>query len=156
LRLNGFADRSQVICAAASDIHGEASLHRASHSPMSSLFPISGEGTLITVKTMPLDDCFAPGQQIDLVKMDVEGAEPLVYRGMRRILSENPGIELILEWSPSHFVRSKEPPESFWDLIRSDGFKALLIDNERPGRLAILEKTAAIPEAATILLTRKS
>src|ERR1700726_3650210 len=41
LRLNGFGDRTPGICSAAADSAGEATLHRAQHSPMSSLFPIS-------------------------------------------------------------------------------------------------------------------
>jgi FkbM family methyltransferase len=155
LRLNGFGDRSQVICSAAADTCGEAKLHRASHSPLSSLFPISEESALINVKTTTLDDCFAPGEQVDMIKIDVQGAEPLVYRGMQRILNDNPGVELILKWSASHFVRSDESPGSFWLSIRHDGFKTLLIDNEHPSQLVEIQEPATIPGAANLLLTRK-
>jgi FkbM family methyltransferase len=155
LRLNGFGEWSQVICCAAADSAGEAILHRAQDSPMSSLFPIAEECTTLTVRTIVLDDHFAPGERVDLVKIDVEGAEPLVYKGMSRILRESPEIELILEWSASHFARSKQSAESFWDLIRSDGFKPLRIDDERPGRLVALQEIATVPDMANILLTRK-
>lgn len=156
LRLNGFGERSQVICSAAADSPGEATLHRAPHSSMSSLFPIPQECSALTVRTMALDDHFAPGERVDMVKIDVEGAEPLVYKGMTRILRENPEIELILKWSASHFARSNQSAESFWDLIRSDGFKPLRIDDEQPGRLVALQGIATVPDAANILLTRKS
>src|SRR6516165_1872744 len=75
LRLNGFGERSQVICSAAADSAGEATLHRAPHSPMSSLFPIPQECSALTVRTMALDDHFAPGERVDMVKIDVAGAE---------------------------------------------------------------------------------
>jgi FkbM family methyltransferase len=154
LRLNGFGDRSQVICSAAADSVGDAMLYCASHSPTSSLFPIPEKSASITVRTISLDDHFAPGERVDMVKIDVEGAEPLVYKGMSRILRENPKIELILEWSASHFVRSKQSPELFWDLIRRDGFEPLLIDDERPDRLVALQEAATVPNVANILLTR--
>jgi FkbM family methyltransferase len=155
LRLNGFGERSQVIYSAATDSAGEATLHRAPHSPMSSLFPIAEECTSLTVRTVALDDHFAPGERVDLVKIDVEGAEPLVYKGMSRVLRENPEIELIVKWSASHFARSNQSAESFWDLIRSDGFKPLRIDDEQPGQLVALQGIATVPDTANILLTRK-
>ena len=155
LRLNGFGERSQVIYSAATDSAGEATLHRAPHSPMSSLFPIAEECTSLTVRTIVLDDHFAPGERVDMVKIDVEGAEPLVYKGMSRILRENPEIELILEWSASHFAGSNQSAESFWELIRRDGFKPLRIDDERPGQLVALQGIATLPDTANILLTRK-
>ena len=155
LRLNGFGERSQVICSAAADSAGEATLHRAPNSPISSLYPIPENCASLTVRTIALDDHFAPGERVDLVKIDVEGAEPLVYKGMSRVLRENLEIELILKWSASHFVRSNQSPELFWDLIRNDGFKPLRIDEERPGQLVALEGVATVPDTANILLTRK-
>src|ERR1700693_3166813 len=59
LRLNGFGERTQVICSAVADSAGEATLHRAPHSPKSSLFPISEASDSITVRTISLDDYFA-------------------------------------------------------------------------------------------------
>jgi FkbM family methyltransferase len=155
LRLNGFGERCQVICSAAADCAGEATLHRAPDSPMSSLDAIPGKCASLTVRTIALDDHFASGERVDLVRINLEGAEPLVYKGMSRLLRENPEIELILKWSASHFVRSNQSPELFWDLVRNDGFKPLRIDDERPGQLMALQGGATVPDTANILLTRK-
>src|SRR6516162_1414903 len=154
LRLNGFSERTQVISSAASDSAGEATLHRALHSPRSSLLPIAEECTSLTVRTIALDDHFAAGARVDMIRIDVNGAEPLVYKGMSRILRENPEIEFILKWSVSGFARSNQSAESFWDLIRSDGFKPLRIDDEQPGRLMALQEMATVPDNANILFTR--
>jgi FkbM family methyltransferase len=154
LRLNGFGNRTLVIRSAAAECVGERTLHCTPHSPMSSLFPVPGESASQIVHTIALDDHFAPGERVDLVKIDVEGAEPLVYQGMSRILRENPEIELILEWSASHFARSAQSPDAFWDSIRRDGFKALLIDDEQPGTLVALQRPEAVLDAANLLLTR--
>ena len=122
---------------------------------MSSLDPIPEKCASLTVRAIALDDHFAPGERVDLVKIDVHGAEPLVYKGMSRVLRENPEIELILKWSASHFVRCNQSPELFWDSIRNDGFKPLRIDNERPGQLVALQGAATVPDMANILLTRQ-
>jgi len=156
LRLNGFGERSQVICSAPANFGGETTLDRAQQSPMSTLYPIPDKCTSLTATTIALDDQFAPGQRVDLVKIDVKGAEPLVYKGMSRLLRDNPEIELIVKWSASHFVRSNQSPELFWESIRNDGFKPLRIDDERPGRLVALQGVAMVPDTANILLTRKN
>jgi FkbM family methyltransferase len=155
LRLNGFGERSQVICSGAADSAGEATPHRAPHSPVSSIYPIPKKCASLTVRTIVLDDHFAPGERVDLVKIDLKGAEPAVYQGMSRVLRENPEIELILKWSASDFVRSNQSPELFWDSIRNDGFKLLRIDDERPGQLVALPGVATVPNTLNILLTRK-
>ena len=154
LRLNGFGEWSQVICSAA-DSAAEVTMHRAPHSPLSSLYSIPEECTSLTVKAVALDDHFAPGERVDLVKIDMKGKEPLIYKGMSRVLRENPEIELILKWSASHFVRFNQSPELFWESIRNDGFKPLRIAAERPGQLLALQGVETVPDAADILLTRK-
>jgi FkbM family methyltransferase len=40
------------------------------------------------VPATALDDYFAPGQQVDLIKMDIEGAEAQALSGMRRVLQQ--------------------------------------------------------------------
>jgi FkbM family methyltransferase len=193
LRLNGFGERSQVICAAAANSVGEAILdrarqrqnvsepsrfagsegdakrkgaqsgeasptsflHRAQHPPTSSLNPIPEKRVSQTVKTIALDEHFASGDRVDLVKIDLKGTEPLVYEGMSRLLRDNPEIELIMKWSPSNFIRSNQSPELFWESIRKDGFKPLRIDDEQPGQLVALQDVAKVPDPVNILLTRK-
>ncbi len=34
------------------------------------------------------------------MKVDVEGAEPLVFRGAREAISRNPQLTIVMEWSP--------------------------------------------------------
>ena len=155
LRLNGFGERSLVICSAAANCAGETSLSRAPDSPMSLVDPMPAKGASLTAGTIVLDDHFASGERLDLVKIDMKGAEPLVYKGMSRVLRENPEIELILKWSASDFGRSNQTSELFWESIRNDGFKPLQIDDERPGQLVALQGVATVPDAANILLTRK-
>ncbi len=39
--------------------------------------------------------------KVDLVKIDVEGVEPQVFRGMEQTLAANPDIQVMIEYSPS-------------------------------------------------------
>jgi FkbM family methyltransferase len=157
LRLNNFGDRARVEQVALTDTLGETTFHRAVHSPLSSLYalPDAAGATALLVRTSTMDACVPPGGRVDFVKMDVEGAEPLVWRGMRRVLSENERIEIVLEWSASHFRRSGEDQAAFLATIREAGFNAYKIeDADPPGGLTPLSDQIETLEAANVLLTR--
>ncbi len=56
----------------------------------------------IDVKMITLDALLAQMKitRIDVIKMDVEGVEPLVFKGMSQTLQDNPDLRIILEYSP--------------------------------------------------------
>jgi FkbM family methyltransferase len=64
-------------------------------------------------------DAFVPeNQPVDFVKLDVQGAEPLVLRGGRRVLERNPQLVMAFEYAP--FVMPAElTPEAFLDEVFS-------------------------------------
>jgi FkbM family methyltransferase len=160
LRLNGLGERATVQRAALSDTVGEAALHVAPHSPISSLFalPESAGANPLSVPTVTLDSYLPPGSRLDLVKLDIEGAEPSAWRGMRRVREENPMLDIVLEWSASHFARTDESPVEFFRAIRADGFFVFVIeDAPEPDRLLPLddEQAATTLEGANLLLTRR-
>lgn len=45
--------------------------------------------------------------KVDVIKMDVEGAEPMVFEGMKRTIENNPGIKIIIEYSPYLYSDAK-------------------------------------------------
>jgi hypothetical protein len=98
---------------------------------MSSLFPLPESERVrnTSMKTISLDEYFSSGTKISLIKMDVEGAEPLVYEGMKRILAENQNISIILEWSATHFIRAGKNSLEFFQKLCNDGFVANLISD---------------------------
>ena len=55
------------------------------------------------VRTVAIDDCLAELGigRVDIVKMDIEGAELAALRGMRRAIAESPGLALVMEYNPS-------------------------------------------------------
>lgn len=39
-------------------------------------------------------------RHVDVIKMDVEGAEPMVFEGMQNLVADNPGLKILLEYTP--------------------------------------------------------
>lgn len=154
LRLNALIPRVTVRIGAASDRVGTTKFFQLPHSPESSLFPQSG-GTPMDVESFRIDDLVPEGSPVDLVKIDVEGAEALVYQGMGRVLAENPGLNLIMEWSSSHFDRTGIDPEAFYRRIREDGYQSFLIDDKSPGELVALTALPDRLEASNIFFSRR-
>jgi hypothetical protein len=101
---------------------------------MSSLFPLEGETSdAVEVPQTTLDDLLPPGSRVDVVKMDVEGAEPLVWHGMARVRADNPALAVVLEWSASHFQRAGHDPDAFLTEILASGYDFEVVDDARPG-----------------------
>ena len=54
------------------------------------------------VATAPIDQCLAEMniKQVDLVKMDIEGAEMGALRGMKQTIARSPRLNLVMEYNP--------------------------------------------------------
>ena len=156
IQVNGFLESGLVDIhpIALSDSGGEARL---------TVFPDnSGHNTLfwsdaaagISVKTAPLDEVLGPTARVDLVKIDTEGAEPLVLRGMRQIIAANPQIQIILEFAPSHLERAGVKPEDLLTDIRALGLRIYRID-DMTGDLAEVPESGPGPVfSANLYLTK--
>jgi hypothetical protein len=116
------SQQTKVLCAAAADSDGEVDFYQATHSPLSSLFPIASPEKTLRIPTVSLDAVFDPEATVNLIQIDAEGAEPLIYNGMRRIIEQSRDLELVLEWSASHFARSGRGAAAFAEQLRRDGF----------------------------------
>ncbi len=57
----------------------------------------SDDREAIPVRCFALDDYFKPGTRVDFIKLDIQGAEVKALSGMRRVLSDNPSITLVVE-----------------------------------------------------------
>jgi FkbM family methyltransferase len=94
--------------------------------------------TSVKVHAVSLDDYFAdkPGT-IDLIKVDVEGAEPAVFEGACRTLARNRDIKILCEWSPDQMATARQDPAHLVELWAEQGFRAHVLHtglNEVPLR----------------------
>jgi len=158
LGLNGLSKQSRVIQAALSDKKGDLTFYAADHSPISSRFELDGIKTSsVLVKSVTLDDEISPDLRVDLVKLDIEGAEPQAWQGMSRILSQNHDLIVIMAWSSSHFHRSGKDPSVFMTQILGSGFSAWRLIDEAPHHpVRIGLEHAASLEETNLLFSRNS
>jgi FkbM family methyltransferase len=92
---------------------------------------VSPTTDIIAVDTVALDDflCDCPTavrNRISLIKMDIEGAEPLALDGMAEFLRNKKELTLISELVPSFYTSNK--PSDYIDQLRSFDFTITVIE----------------------------
>jgi len=81
------------------------------------------------VETAALDDCLAELglYQVDIVKMDIEGAELNALRGMRRLIAASPQLALVMEYNPGALAAAGHAPHAVLQEIMDLGFARMQI-----------------------------
>jgi FkbM family methyltransferase len=79
---------------------------------------------VVEVQSTAIDALTEGWPRVDLIKIDVEGAEESVWRGMQRTLADNPEIVLLLELN----VERYDDPRGFVAVIEEAGFRLRYID----------------------------
>jgi FkbM family methyltransferase len=142
---NGFTERVSLRREAASSAEGTADLlaeptdkpFRLGSSGLPSMLPF--QGTSMPVQTRRIDaTAFADGP-VDFIKIDVEGHEPEVWRGLEGVLGSNPSVVVLMEFT----LQAYPDPAGFLDRIQGAGFRLHTVGhdgNPRPAsRQALLD-----------------
>ena len=128
IEVNGFLGRTTVHRAALGRASGEAILQIPPHEPKNAYLsphPARAEDIAANIPILRLDEL--PGADtIDLIKIDVEGAEEHVWAGMQGILDSRRPLTVILEFAAARYG----DPGGFLDTIMSSGFSSAHIDYE--------------------------
>jgi FkbM family methyltransferase len=76
------------------------------------------------VETVTLDDFFENKgwPTVDLIKMDIEGAEQAALEGMKQLVGRNPDLKLIIEFSPVILSASNVSNEQLFETLREFDF----------------------------------
>lgn len=121
-----------------SNRNGRGVLHYCAHLPcggtMSDVKFPEGNQRRVEVEMTTIDDFLPSDLAVDLVKIDVEGHEPLVLRGMEKTIARSPNIRLIIEFADDLLAHTVNPGD-FADYIRSLGFAICLVQPEFKIRL---------------------
>jgi FkbM family methyltransferase len=81
------------------------------------------------IGSVALDDLIGDVERVDIIKMDIEGAEPQALRGMHRLLQIHRPT-LITEFNPAAIeMTSHVTPESYLVRIKESGFDLFLLDS---------------------------
>ena len=112
---------------------------------------VNGSASEIEVDVIPLDDLIPAGERVDVVKIDVEGAELAVLEGMSRVISDNPDLAIIAEFGPSHLKATHVTPESWFSAFRDRGFDGYVIDELSADCCSVDLRKLADVDSANIL-----
>lgn len=130
-------------------------VHRGDHS----LLPIERARDAIAVETRSLDALFAdPASTVDLIKVDVQGAEVMVLDGMRALIERCPDAIVVIEFSPDLMARSGQEPSAFVDRVAALRRRVRVIDEGRRSAedcdLVRLRALAATARHLNLILSR--
>ena len=117
---------------AIADIVTTVPLHRSAYnSGDHQLFYSQHKRETVPVECTTLDTFFSdnPPPRIDLLKMDIQGAEAAAYDGMSSLIHMYPEMKLIIEFSPYLLQEAGRDPQEFLDRLEGDGFTLHVISN---------------------------
>ena len=109
--INGLYDRASILHAAADDAGRDVTLFRRIGRAGNTSIAAPAEAFTTALGEAPVERFTVPGVRVDdllpqldgrldFLKVDVEGAEPLVLAGARAAIAANLHITIALEWSP--------------------------------------------------------
>lgn len=115
--INGFSDMVEIHQAAVSNVTGQQALYLGETSGHHSLFELEGSQEsskpAVEVLLLRLDETIQATSKVDLLKIDVEGAELEVLESAKTLIENNKDIALIVEFGPSHLKRTGHTPEKW-------------------------------------------
>ena len=155
LALNALENRVEVIQCAVGETEALGQFTISASTTHNSLVAPEEGGEQIEVTIRPLDSCVASGQLVSLIKLDVEGAELQAWRGMGRIISENPDLAVIVEFGPSHLKRWGVTLTEWLDLLCAPGFTPWEIDEAGGVIRPLREQGLADVYSLNLLLLRQ-
>lgn len=125
VRRNQFTNVT-IVQKAAGDKCGQSHLYlcdtnKADHR----IYDRTGTRKSVTIEMTTLDSLiteFGVGS-VDVLKIDAQGAEPLVLRGMREMLRRNPKIKILLEFWPWGISQAGGSPTKFLEEFIKEGFQ---------------------------------
>lgn len=108
-----------------------------------------------SVRTRPIDDCLAELKitQVDVIKMDIEGAEIGALRGMRTTIANSPGLTLIMEYNPQALKAFDHDPQAALNEVLALGFKRMQIIEADGSLTDLTDKAATLSRMTEQLMT---
>jgi FkbM family methyltransferase len=116
IRINGFQARTTLVKAAAGAEAGVASLTFHDTMPGGGTVDLPIEWMTpdqerIDVDVVRIDDVVPADAVVHLIKIDVEGFEPLALQGMKALLARSPDAAMVVEVSYTHWSKFGEPAQ---------------------------------------------
>ena len=122
IEANGFANVTAVQKAVAGKCGALDFYVDPAQSTLHSLRPLrEGQAPSFSVEVTTLDEFFA-NERADVVKMDIEGSEGSVLKGMRGLIRRSPAMKLFCEFNPTFLRAAGTDPAAFVSELAAHGF----------------------------------
>jgi FkbM family methyltransferase len=137
IALNGMQDIVTTVPKAVADTSGTRLLFaHPKHSVMSSFWGEGRSDGAVSVECTTVDD-FLDGRQIDVVKLDVEGAELDALRGMRRTLTDTSRLAIFVECNPTALAAAGASVRELLDELGALELDVQVIDERQRSLLPV-------------------
>jgi FkbM family methyltransferase len=128
LDVNGFP-QIEVVAKAATDSDGQTLQlvipeRRSMNARLAEVAAETEEA--VDVESVTIDSLTREWPRVDLIKIDVEGAEEQVWRGMRSTIARNRDLVVILEFNVARY----DEPRAFVAELEAAGFRLRYIDTD--------------------------
>jgi FkbM family methyltransferase len=159
IAVNGFDERVSLCNVAVNDASGPMEIffrHDASGGGWTDIArgvpPATGE--VFPVQGEPLDTLLADVPNIDVIKIDVEGAEPKVLAGARNLIEKSSNLIIILEFDSRRIMA--QTPLDYFQEFASQGFSIKIAETSGlTPTLSPAECAARLKESVNyLMLTR--
>jgi FkbM family methyltransferase len=85
---------------------------------------------MVAVQAVAVDDLLVDLPPVDVLKMDIEGAELQAFTGLSRTLGSSPGIAVMFEWAPALMEGVGDKAEALVDLLEGHGLHFRLLEDD--------------------------
>ncbi|MBU1132777.1 FkbM family methyltransferase [Patescibacteria group bacterium] len=101
---------------------------------------ISATKNGIEVQTTTLDSVLAANGRVDIIKIDVQGAEGMVFEGGQKLLQQEGPISIFLEFWPGGMKKLGTDPIRFLQSFTDNGFNISILDKGSDGKVRVTIK----------------
>jgi FkbM family methyltransferase len=132
LALNGLAGRARISPQAVADYSGTMRfVADPGNSLLSSSVLASADGDAIEVECTTVDDALPVDESIDVVKLDVEGAELAALAGMQRTLARSQRLVMFVECCPHAVAQAGGSVAQVLEVLEGNDFRVELIHEKQ-------------------------
>jgi FkbM family methyltransferase len=159
--LNGLQNVT-LVQEAVGDKAGEAALFINNENLADHRIFQDGDRAYKTVMIRPLDAIVeaVSSRPVDIIKIDIQGAEDLAINGIRRVLLKNPSAKVFMEFWPWGITKAGGSPQRVLDGIQSCNFSILQFSNRAGKFIEVTEPASLLAmnkerQHANLLLVKK-
>ncbi len=116
----------------------------------SRVFSVASHIPAETIAVIKLDDYFKEEDvaKIKFVKIDVQGFEIAVLRGMKKILGATGNLKVMVEFWPKAIAAAGFNPREFFTIFRESGFSIFRIDEKNKSLIPVINDIEILSELA--------